>query len=89
MPRRALHCAYCGERLGGEDSYRWCGVKLPGKPEVGWHAGEDCRCHEKDALAPHFPAKTKKGLIQQLLQIEARGANRLIANKEWPKVAKV
>jgi len=84
MPRRMPNCAYCGKPLSGSD----CTIqrqfpKVAGKPEVGWHASDQLACMDADELFGKFPAQDAIAQIRQLQAIEARGPDRLVANKEW------
>ena len=86
MGRRAPNCAYCGEPLGGVDSFRWMSPDLPGKPEVGWHCFASGDCSELDGIRAAFPARDRRELVRQLRLIEGRGPGRVVANKGWLRI---
>lgn len=89
MTRPIPKCAHCGKPLrgGGGEGFIRSTYNFPGTPTVGWHGFESGSCMVED---PIYTAMLRKGdddLIGDLKTIESRGPGRLVAGKNWAKVA--
>lgn len=76
MPRRPLpNCAHCGEPLRGRANIRYGWDMLPGRPEIGWHAG-DAPCWDQDERARTVGGPAAR--LAAVAEIEARGPGRVV-----------